>query len=255
MSLQSELTGSTALVTGSSNGIGAETALLLGEAGAYVMIHYNKAQGQAEQLLSRIRAAGSDGTILKADLTGMAGCRDLIGQVKATARTVDILVNNAGSLIKRTPILQFTEELWDQVVNLNLTTAFFLMQAVLPGMVEKKHGVIVNVGSIAGRNGGGLGAAAYSTAKAAISTLTRAVAKEFSPHGIRVNCVSPGTVDTNYHRTFSTQTMLDSIAAATPMGRLGTPREVADVILFLCSDRSTFIQGQTIEVNGGFLMP
>jgi len=164
-------------------------------------------------------------------------------------------VNNAGSLIKRTPILQLTEELWDEVMNLNLTTAFFLIQAVLPGMVEKKRGAIVNVGSVAGRNGGGMGASAYSTAKAAISSLTRSVAKEFSPHGIRVNCVSPGTIDTNYHRTFSTQAMLDSVAAATPMGRLGTPGEVAEVILFLCSCRSNFVQGQTIEVNGGFLMP
>jgi 3-oxoacyl-[acyl-carrier protein] reductase len=255
MSPQTEFLGSTALVTGASSGIGAETALLLGEAGAFVMVHYNKAQAQAGQVLSRVRAAGADGLVLQADLTGMAGCRELIRQVKATGRTIDILVNNAGSLIKRTPILQFTEELWDQVMNLNLTTAFFLMQAVLPAMGEKKRGVIVNIGSIAGRNGGGLGAAAYSTAKAALSTLTRSVAKEFSSQGIRVNCVSPGTIDTNYHRIFSTQAMLDSVAAATPMGRLGTAREVAEVVLFLCSCRSNFIQGQTIEVNGGFLMP
>ncbi len=255
MSAHNEFQGSTALVTGASNGIGAETALLLGEAGAFVMIHYNKDREQAEQQLSRIRAAGGDGAVLQADLTGMPGCRDLIRQVRATGRTVDILVNNAGSLIKRTPILQFTEELWDEVMNLNLTTAFFLMQAVLPGMAEKKRGAIVNVGSVAGRNGGGIGASAYSTAKAAISTLTRSVAKEFSSQGIRVNCVSPGTIDTNYHRTFSTRAMLDSVAAATPMGRLGTPREVAEVIVFLCSCRSNFIQGQTIEVNGGFLMP
>ncbi len=255
MSPQIEFQGSTALVTGASSGIGAETALLLGEAGAFVMIHYNQAREQAEQLLSRIREVGGDGAVLQADLMGMAGCHDLIRQVRETGRSVDILVNNAGSLIKRTPILQFTEELWDQVMNLNLTTAFFLMQAVLPGMVERKRGVIVNIGSVAGRNGGGIGASAYSTAKAAISTLTRSVAKEFSAHGIRVNCVSPGTIDTNYHRTFSTRAMLDSIAAATPMGRLGTPREVAEVILFLCSGRSNFIQGQTIEINGGFLMP
>ncbi|MFB3903750.1 MAG: SDR family NAD(P)-dependent oxidoreductase [Acidobacteriota bacterium] len=255
MSHQTEFQGRTALVTGASNGIGAETALLLAEAGAFVMVHFNKARQQAEQVLARIRAVGSDAMLIQADLTGMAGCRDLIRQVKATGRNVDILVNNAGSLIKRTPILQFTEELWDQVMNLNLTTAFFLTQTVLPGMVENKRGVIVNVGSVAGRNGGGMGASAYSTAKAAISTLTRAIAKEFSPHGIRVNCVSPGTIDTNYHRTFSTPAMLDSIAAATPLGRLGTAREVAEVILFLCSSRSNFIQGQTIEVNGGFLMP
>ncbi|RPI22678.1 MAG: SDR family oxidoreductase [Acidobacteria bacterium] len=255
MSTQSEFRDKTVLITGASNGIGAETAALFGEAGARVIVHYNKAADQAATVLSRVRESGGDGQVLQGDLTTMAGCRELISQIRGTGRSIDILVNNAGSLIKRTPILQFTQELWDQVMTLNLTSAFFLSQAVLPGMVEKKRGVIVNVGSIAGRNGGGMGASAYSIAKAAISTMTRSFAKEFSPHGIRVNCVSPGTIDTNYHRTFSTQAMLDSIAAATPMGRLGTAREVAEVILFLCSCRSNFIQGQTIEVNGGFMMP
>ncbi len=255
MSPHSEFHGQTVLITGASNGIGAETAQMFGEAGAFVMVHYNNARERAQAVLDRVVAGGGSGMILKADLTRMAGCRELIVQVKNSGRPVDILINNAGSLVKRTPILEFTEELWDQVMTLNLTSAFFLAQAVLPGMIERKQGVIINIGSVAGRNGGGLGASAYSTAKAAIATLTKSLAKEFSPHGIRVNCVSPGTIDTNYHRTFSTPAMLQSIASATPMGRLGTSREVAEVVVFLCSCRSNFIQGQTIEVNGGFLMP
>jgi 3-oxoacyl-[acyl-carrier protein] reductase len=121
-------------------------------------------------------------------------------------------------------------------------------------MVERGNGVIVNVSSVAARNGGGLGALAYSAAKAGLSATTKNLAKEFAPRGIRVNAVSPGTVDTDYHRVFSTEQMLDGVRATTPMGRLGKPEEIADVILFLASDGARFIQGQVIEVNGGFLM-
>ncbi|HXK61666.1 MAG TPA: SDR family NAD(P)-dependent oxidoreductase [Acidobacteriota bacterium] len=255
MTDQGEFRGSTVLITGASKGIGAETAALFGEAGAFVLVHYNTAKEEAAAVLNRVRELGGNGETVPGDLRTVTGCRELIDRLKQNGWDIDILVNNAGSLIKRTPVLEMSWELWDQVLTLNLTSAYFLSQAVLPGMVEKKRGVIVNVGSIAGRNGGGIGASAYSIAKAAISTMTRSLAKEFSPHGIRVNCVSPGTIDTNYHRTFSTPQMLEAIAAATPMGRHGTAREVAEVIIFLCSCRSNFIQGQTIEVNGGFLMP
>jgi len=121
-------------------------------------------------------------------------------------------------------------------------------------MAQRGSGVIVNVSSVAARNGGGLGALAYSAAKAALSTATKGLAKEFAPQGIRVNAVSPGTIDTDYHQTFSTAAMLDAVRATTPMGRLGTSEEVADVIVFLAGDAARFIQGQVIEVNGGFLM-
>jgi 3-oxoacyl-[acyl-carrier protein] reductase len=255
MSPDSEFRGRTVLITGASNGIGAETATLFGEAGAFVMIHYNSARDAAQGVLDRVVAAGGNGVLLQADLSERTGCRQLIARISESGRPVDILINNAGSLIKRAPFLQVTEELWEQVMALNLTCAFFLAQAVVPGMAERKQGVIINIGSVAARTGGGLGAAAYATAKAAIATLTKSLAKELSPHGIRVNCVSPGTIDTNYHRTFSTPAVLEAIASATPMARLGTSREVADVVLYLCSCRSNFIQGQTIEVNGGFLMP
>jgi 3-oxoacyl-[acyl-carrier protein] reductase len=137
---------------------------------------------------------------------------------------------------------------------LNLDSAFFLAQTVLRGMVERKRGFIVNVSSVAARNGGGLGALAYATAKAALSTMTKGLAKEFAPLGIRVNAVSPGTIDTNYHRTFSTEQILNGVKSATPMGRLGTSEEIADVIVFLCSPAARFMQGQVVEVNGGFLM-
>jgi 3-oxoacyl-[acyl-carrier protein] reductase len=250
MPTEQEFQGRLALVTGASNGIGAETAVELAKAGANVIITYHSAKDAAEAVVKRIRAEGRAGEALAADLTTFAGTQKLIAAV--AGKPVDILVNNAGSLIERKKILEMSYELWDQTLMLNLTSAFLLCQAVLPGMVERKWGAIVNVGSVAGRNGGGLGAAAYSTAKGAISVLTRSIAKEFAPAGVRCNCVAPGTIDTNYHRRFSTEQMLSGVKAATPLGRLGTSEEIADVILFLCSEKSRFVIGQTVEVNGGF---
>ena len=178
----------------------------------------------------------------------------MIEAVGRLDRPIDLLVNNAGSLIRRTPVLEFGEELWDQVLTLNLTSAFFIAQAVLRGMAERKSGVIVNVSSVGARTGGGIGALAYCAAKGAINTMTRGLAKEFGPHGIRVNAVSPGTVDTNYHRNFSTPAGLQSVAAATPLGRIGDAREIGEVIIFLCSAAASFIHGEIIEINGGFFM-
>jgi 3-oxoacyl-[acyl-carrier protein] reductase len=244
-----EFAGLTALVTGASNGIGAETAIRLGRGGARVLVHYNRAGDQARAVLER---AGGSGEVIQADLGLRDGVRSVIDRIRA--EKIDILINNAGSLVKRTRVLEFTEELWDEVMMLNLTSAFLLAQAVLPGMIERGRGVIVNVSSVAAKNGGGLGAMAYATAKAGLSTMTKGLAKEFASQGVRCNVVSPGTIDTNYHRTFSTEPMLKAVADATPLGRLGTSEEVADVILFLCSEESRFIHGQSIEVNGGFLM-
>jgi len=240
----------TALITGASSGIGAASATAFGARGARVLIHYNRQESEAQRIIERVRGAGGQGELLRADLTTMDGVRSLVRAL--AGRRIDILVNNAGSLIQRTPVLNFTEELWEQVLTLNLTSAFFLAKAVLAGMVERKSGFVVNVSSVAARNGGGLGALAYASAKGALSTMTKGLAKEFAPFGIRINAVSPGTIDTNYHRNFSNDQMLNAVKAATPMARLGTAEEVADVILFLCSNEARFIQGQVIEVNGGF---
>jgi 3-oxoacyl-[acyl-carrier protein] reductase len=243
------------LVTGASRGIGAATALGLARAGARrVVLHYNSFQEGAEATMAAIRALGVESEAIRAPLGNMAGLRALIAAIDTAAPEVDILVNNAGSLVKRATLTDFPEDLYDEVMNLNVKSLWFLTQALVPAMIRRGGGVIVNVSSIAARNGGGPGATVYSAAKAAVACLTKGMAKELAPKGIRVNAVSPGTVDNHFHEVFSTRQILESVIAQTPAGKLGTNEEVADAILFLCSDAARYIYGQTIEINGGMYM-
>jgi 3-oxoacyl-[acyl-carrier protein] reductase len=247
------LIGKTALVTGASRGIGAATAIALAQAGiSRLFLHYNRFREGAEATLNGVAAAGARGSLLTANLGTLEGIRAFI---TAMPREIDVLVNNAGSLVKRVTTSECTEALYDQVMNLNVKSTYFITQAVLPHMVKQHDGAIVNVSSIAARTGGGTGAAVYAAAKGSILTLTKAWARELAPQGIRVNAVSPGTVDNAFHERFSTRQMLDSVISMTPAGRLGTNEEVADAILFLCSDRARYIHGQTIEINGGMMAP
>ena len=167
---------------------------------------------------------------------------------------LDILVNNAGSLIERLKILELTEERWDEVIDLNLKSAFLCCQAVADSMIERKTGAIINVSSIAGRTGGALGAIHYSAAKGGLITFTKGLAKELAPFGVRVNAVSPGVIDTPYHEQFSSPEMMKAYVGAIPLGRAGTPAEVAKVICFLASDAASYLAGETIEINGGMFM-
>jgi 3-oxoacyl-[acyl-carrier protein] reductase len=252
MTQTQEFKNQTVLITGASAGIGAAAAHAFGSRGAHVIVHYNSRRDSAEQVVAGIQKAGGTGETVQADLMTQAGLKSLMDWLQG--RQVDILVNNAGSLVRRTRVLEFTPELMEQVMLLNFTSAFFVAQTVLRGMVERKRGIIVNVSSVAARMGGGIGALAYAAAKAAMSAMTKNMAREFGPSGIRVNTLSPGTIDTDYHRQFSTEQMLNNVKAATPMGRLGTSEECADAIVYLCSDGARFVQGQALEVNGGFLM-
>lgn len=251
--MANEFTGKSVLVTGASRGIGAAAAVALARAGvSRVVIHYGVYREGAEQTLACVRAAGAEGEILGANLAEPAGMQAFLDEMP---RDVDILVNNAGSLVKRAKLLEFTEPLWDEVMNLNVKSAYFIAQAVTPYMAERRGGCIVNLSSIAARNGGGPGATVYAAAKAAVMTFTKGMARELAPLGIRVNAVSPGTVDNYFHEQFSTRQVLDSVVAQTPAGRLAANEDVADVIVFLCSNAARYVHGQTIEVNGGMLAP
>jgi NAD(P)-dependent dehydrogenase (short-subunit alcohol dehydrogenase family) len=250
-----ELAGKTVLVTGASRGIGAATATALANSGASrLILHYNSYKTGIENVAASVQKAGAKADAIQADLGADAGIQAFLAGLKATGAGVDILVNNAGSLVRRAKLAEFTPELFDRVMTLNVKSAWFIAQAVAPHMVNRKSGVIVNVSSISARNGGGIGATIYAAAKAAVSAVTKGLAKELAPHGIRVNAVSPGTVDNDFHVQFSTRQILDAVVAATPAGVLGTNEEVADTILFLCSHQARYIHGQTVEINGGMFM-
>jgi len=250
-----EFEGKTALITGASRGIGAATAIALANSGASrLVLHYNSYKPGIENVMTSARNAGAEAVAIQADLGTDTGVEAFLQGLKATGAGIDILVNNAGSLVKRAKLAEFTPELFDRVMTLNVKSAWFIAQAVAPHMIERKSGVIVNVSSIAARNGGGMGATIYAAAKAAVSTITKGLAKELAPQGIRVNAVSPGTVDNNFHSQFSTRQILDAALAATPAGTLGTNEEIADTIVFLCSHAARYIHGQTIEINGGMFM-
>jgi 3-oxoacyl-[acyl-carrier protein] reductase len=247
-----QLIGKTALVTGASRGIGAATAIALANQGASrLVLHYNSYQLGIDAVATAIKSAGAEAVAIQADLATGSGIESLLHHLKTTGAGIDILVNNAGSLVKRAKLDEYTPELFDRVMTLNVKSAWFIAQAVAPHMIAQNSGFIVNVSSIAARNGGGVGATVYASAKAAVSAMTKGMMKELAPHGIRVNAVSPGTVDNNFHAQFSTRQILDSVVAATPSGALGTNEEVADTIVFLCSPAARYIHGQTIEVNGG----
>jgi 3-oxoacyl-[acyl-carrier protein] reductase len=248
------MTGKVALVTGASSGIGAATATLLGGLGARVAIGYHGNKEGAEQVRSKIAGAGGEAIAIRADVTRAAEIGSLAGAVVAQLGPIDILINNAGSLMQRMRILEVKEESWDEIQDLNLKSAVLCSQAVAPSMIERKRGAIVNVSSIAGRNGGGPGASAYASAKGGLISFTKALAKELAPHGVRVNAVSPGVIDTPFHERFSTPEMMRNFVTGIPLGRVGAPMECANVIAFLASDAASYVVGETIEVNGGQLM-
>jgi 3-oxoacyl-[acyl-carrier protein] reductase len=249
-----DLTGKTALITGASSGIGAAAATMMADLGAHVAIGYHANQAGAEKVRDAIAGAGGKAVILRADMRRPDEARAIVKNATDQLGPIDILVNNAGALVQRMKIHELTVERWDEIMDLNLKSAMLCSQAVAPSMIERKRGAIVNVVSIAGRHGGGPGAGAYSTAKGGLITFTKGLAKELAPHGIRVNAVSPGVIDTPFHEAFSTPELLRQFVTAIPLGRLGTATECATAIAFLASDAASFIVGETVEVNGGQLM-
>jgi 3-oxoacyl-[acyl-carrier protein] reductase len=249
------LTNKIALVTGGGAGIGRACALALGRRGASVAVHYNKSREGALAVVNELRAAGRDAEAFAGDLTKADAARALVAAAAQRFQAIDVLVNNAGDLVERKSFLEMSEALWRSVIDVNLTSAFLMCQAVAPLMIARKSGAIVNMASLAAWNGGGPGAFAYSAAKGAIVSLTKGIAKELAPLGVRVNCVSPGLIgDTAFHGRFTPKDAFLGIAKSVPLGRAGTPEEVASVVAFLASPDSAYLTGETIEINGGLLM-
>ncbi len=254
MSDSFDLTGKVALVTGASSGIGRATAQALAKNGARVAINFYRNNSGAEAARAEITGAGGTAIVVQADVTQSSEVQSLVEQTLAELGPIDILVNNAGSLVERLKILELTEERWDEVIDLNLKSAFLCCRAVAGSMIERKTGAIINVSSIAGRNGGALGSIHYSTAKGGLITFTKGLAKELGPFGVRVNAISPGVIDTPYHEQFSSPEVMKMYVGMIPLGRVGTPPEVARVICFLASNAASYLAGETIEINGGMFM-
>jgi NAD(P)-dependent dehydrogenase (short-subunit alcohol dehydrogenase family) len=248
------LTGQVALITGASSGIGHATAIAAARQGARVAVNYLKNQKGAEEAVEAICKEGGDALAIRADVTRQDEVRALVAATRKQFGRIDILVNNAGDLIARRTLKDMTEEYWDQIMDLNLKSVFLCTQAVWEEMAARKSGIVINVSSIAGRNGGGLGAAAYATAKGGLITYTKSLAKELAPYGIRVNGINPGVIATPYHERYSPPELMAKMVANIPQGRPGTSEEIADVILFLASPAARYVLGETVEVNGGMLM-
>ncbi len=244
------------LVTGASTGIGAAVARAFGAAGAKVVVHYNQSEDAAQAVARDIEANGGTPLLLQADITDREQRRALVEKTMQRFGRIDILINNAGSLIIRQPVAEMPDETYQQIVDVNLTSVFHLCKLVIPIMQQRERGNIINVTSIAARNGGGGGSILYASSKGAVSTFTRGLAKEVAGANIRVNAVSPGTILTPFHERFTKPEQMQATIATIPMGRAGTPEECVGAFLFLASDTmSGYVTGQIIEVNGGQLMP
>jgi len=242
--------GKVAIVTGGARDIGRQVSLKLAAAGAKVCVNYFGNEEQANETLKMIKDAGGDAIIVHGDMTKAAEVKGVVDAcTKAFGNVVHVLVNVAGGLMGRKTITEIDEEFWDAVMDVNLKSVYLVTKAVVPHITE--GGAIVNFASQAARDGGGPGAIAYSTAKGGVLTMTRGLAKELGPKGIRVNCVSPGMINTTFHDTFTKAEVRTNVAAGTPLRREGKAEEVGDLVLYLAGDNSSFINGASIEINGG----
>lgn len=251
-----DLKGKAVLITGASTGIGAAAAVAFGANGARVAVHYNSSKAEAEKTAAAVEKAGGKAVLLQGDVTNSEVCKALVEKTVDAFGRIDVLINNAGALIQRAPVETITDELFDQVLYLNVRSALMCIGAATRFMRRDGGGNIVNVTSVAARHGGGAGAALYAGAKGFVSTMTRGLAKELVKDKIRVNAVSPGVILTPFHERYSSPQILEGFKASIPMNRLGTPDECTGAFLFLASDQmSGYITGQIVEVNGGQYMP
>ena len=239
-----------ALITGSSRGIGRAEAITLARDGYAVCVNCVEREDKAQELVDMLRSNGCEAMWYKADVSDSTAVKQMVAAIEEKLGAVTLLVNNAG-IAKQCLFQDMTEDYWRHIFDVNLNGAFNTIQAVLPHMLHEHSGCIINTSSIWGQHGASC-EVAYSATKHAIIGLTRSLAQELAPTNIRVNCVAPGVIDTDMVQVLGTET-LAALAEDTPAGRLGRPEDIAAVVSFLASDAASFITGQVITSDGGFM--
>ncbi|MBE1553495.1 3-oxoacyl-[acyl-carrier-protein] reductase [Sporosarcina limicola] len=243
--------GKVAIVTGASRGIGREIALLLAKEGARVVVNYSGSQGKAEEVVKIIMESGGEAFAIQADVSNADSVKIMVDKTLKMFGSIDLLVNNAG-ITKDNLLMRMKEDEWDDVININLKGVFLCTKAVTRQMMRQRAGKIVNVASIVGVSGNP-GQANYVAAKAGVIGLTKTVAKELASRNINVNAVAPGFITTDMTDALN-EDIKTQMLAAIPLGKLGSPEDVARTVLFLLSDDAAYITGQTIHVDGGMVM-
>ncbi len=241
-----------AVVTGGARDIGRAISVRFASEGAKVIINYHSSEDKAKETLQMIQDAGGEATLVKGDLTKSGDVAKLFEKTLEVYGTPDIIMNNTGGLIARKNLDEIDEELYRQVFDLNFLSTLLVLKAFMPGM--KPGSAVVNMSSQAARDGGGGGSSLYAASKAAISSLTKSLAKEFGPKGIRVNAVCPGMINTLFHDMFTKDDIRKKVAETTPLRKEGKSEDVADLVCFLASDQASHLTGVNYDINGGFLM-
>lgn len=247
-----QIEGRVAVVTGAGRGIGKAIAKRMAESGARVVVADIDSQN-AQETADEINGRCGTAIAMTVDVTHPTSVDSLVKKTLETFGQVNILVNNAG-IMHRTRIWDIPLDEWDQTLRVNLTGPFLCTQAVLPSMRERKFGRIINISSSAGRSVSTLGGAHYTASKAGLMGLTRAVAKEVARHGITVNAICPGLINTEMVRKTTDEKELQDFLDSFPINRIGTPEEVGDLVVFLCSEKASYITGAAVDINGGDLM-
>jgi len=249
-----DLKGKVILVTGASTGIGAACAKAFGALGCKVAVHYNSSKAAAMDVAEAVEKAGGEALVVQGDLRRSTDCERVVTETAKHFKHIDVLINNAGALVKRVPITDVSDEIFDDIVGLNVRSMLMCTKYAVPHMT--KGSSIINLTSIAARNGGGPGASLYAGSKGFVSTATKSLAKELAGQQIRVNAVAPGVITTPFHDKFSTPAQLEAMRLTIPMARLGTADECVGAFIYLASEKlSSYVTGQIIEVNGGQYMP